>query len=807
MEPSSSTAISTPTPTPTPTPTETETESQTDAAAAAAAAAMGGARLIVVSNRLPVTLEQKGSDWSFKLSSGGLVSALSGLKREMSFTWVGWPGKDFGAEDRAKIDRLLGENSCSAVYLDDETAEQYYNGFANSILWPLFHYHPGEMMFEEAAWGAYQRANAAFAAALAAVVEEGDLVWIQDYHLMLLPRMLRELLDGSGRGGVKIGWFLHTPFPSSELYRILPVRRQILEGVLAADLLGFHTYDYARHFLSSCTRILGLATTGDAVDAAGRVVRVGTFPIGIDPGKFSEALRTDAVRRRLGELERRFAGERVVVGVDRLDYIKGVPQKLLAFEQFLSQQQQQQQQQQGAGGGGGEGAAAPAAPAAPAERVVLVQVAVPSRGDVEEYRQLIGSVNELVGRINGRFGTVEYTPIHFLHRSVAFAELVALYAVADVCLITSTRDGMNLVSYEYVATQAQRHGVLVLSEFAGAAQSLDGALIVNAWNIEEVAGALAHALAMPAAQREASFRTLHRYVARHTAAAWGAGFIAELTRVCRAADAAALLPPLPAPAAQAAFRAAARRLLVLDYDGTLSATRTIPEFARPSPLALRALQRLADAPGALVYVVSGRTRADMERWFRGVGVGLAAEHGLFYRHPPAAAAALGLAAGWLGLPAPADPLWRDAVLPLLQHYAARTPGSFVELKEAGVTWHFRNADPEFGEWQASELRANLERVLAHRPLAIVCANKAVEVRPARVDKPAAVRAIVAELPAVDFVLAAGDGRADEPVFAYLAQEFAHVPLFTATVGRKPTAARYYVQDVDAVLSLLAKLTE
>ncbi|KAJ2469858.1 Trehalose-6-P synthase/phosphatase complex synthase subunit [Coemansia sp. RSA 2322] len=722
----------------------TDAGDSADANPALAADASPAAHLIVVSNRLPVTLEQKGSEWSFKLSSGGLVSALSGLKREMSFTWVGWPGKDFGADDRDKIDRLLSENACSAVYLDDETAELYYNGFANSILWPLFHYHPGEMMFEETAWDAYQRANAAFAEALARVVKDGDLVWIQDYHLMLLPRMLRALLDASGRRGVKIGWFLHTPFPSSELYRILPVRRQILEGVLAADLLGFHTYDYARHFLSSCTRILGLATTGDAVETAagggGRVVRVGTFPIGIDPDKFRDALQTDEVRTRLGELERRFAGERVIVGVDRLDYITGV-----------------------------------------------------------------------VGRINGRFGTIEYTPIHFLHRSVAFSELVALYAVADVCLVTSTRDGMNLVSYEYVASQAQRHGVLVLSEFAGAAQSLDGAVIVNSWNIEEVAGAVALALAMAPAQREASFRTLHRYVAKHTAAYWGTSFIAELTRVRHAADAAALLPPLPPDAPAAAFRAARRRLVVLDYDGTLSATRTIPEFARPSPLALRTLQKLADAPGTVVYVVSGRTRADMDRWFGAVDVGLAAEHGLFFRHPPAAAP---LDREWRRLPAAPQPgEWHAAVLPLLQHYAERTPGSFVELKEAGVTWHFRNADPEFGAWQANELRANLERVLAHRPLAIVDANKAVEVRPARVDKQAAVRALVAELRAaapaepLDFVLAVGDSRADEPVFAYLAAEFAHVPLFTVTVGRKPTAARYYVPDVDAVLAVLGRLPE
>ncbi|KAJ1844305.1 Trehalose-6-P synthase/phosphatase complex synthase subunit [Coemansia sp. RSA 2708] len=749
------------------------------------------AHLIVVSNRLPVTLAQNGSEWSFKLSSGGLVSALSGLKREMSFTWVGWPGKDFGAEDRAKIDELLRENSCGAVYLDDETAELYYNGFANSILWPLFHYHPGEMMFEEVAWDAYQRANRAFAEALLDTVKDGDLVWIQDYHLMLLPRMLRGLLDARGLRGVKIGWFLHTPFPSSELYRILPVRREILEGVLAADLLGFHTYDYARHFLSSCTRILGLATTPNAVEAEGRTVHVGTFPIGIDPGKFSEALQTREVQQRLGELERRFAGSKVVVGVDRLDYIKGVPQKLLAFEHFLSAHPEH------------------------VGRVVLVQVAVPSRGDVEEYRQLIASVNELVGRINGRFGTVEYTPIHFLHKSVVFSELVALYAVADVCLITSTRDGMNLVSYEYVASQQRRHGVLVLSEFAGAAQSLDGALIINSWNIEEVAAAVGQALAMPAAQREASFNTLYRYVTKYTAAYWGVSFIGELKRVSQVADELAQLPQLTPARAAAGFAAprggSAARLLLLDYDGTLSATRTIPEFARPSPQALRTLRRLAEQPDTLVYVASGRVRAHMERWFDGVDVGLVAEHGLFYRHPQAARARMqGAGGGWRCLAETTDAQWRGTVLPLFQHYAERTPGSFVEEKEVDVTWHYRNTDPEFGLWQANELKINLERVLAHLPLTIVDGNKTVEVRPARVDKAAAFRAILHDLAALPlaFVMAVGDGRGDENVFAYLDSELASVPdLITCTVGRKSTHAKFFLPNVDSVLAVLAKLAD
>ncbi|KAJ2081543.1 Trehalose-6-P synthase/phosphatase complex synthase subunit [Coemansia sp. RSA 988] len=742
-------------------------------------------RLIVVSNRLPVTLSNDGGQWKSKLSSGGVVSALSGLKREMSFTWVGWPGKDFCEKDRKQIDSLLEKDSCGAVYLDDTTAELYYNGMANSLLWPLFHYHSREMVFEEEAWEAYKRANQAFADALVSVVQDGDLVWIHDYHLMLLPRQLRQLLDACGKRSVKIGWFLHTPFPSSELYRSLPVRREILEGVLSADLLGFHTHDYARHFLSSCTRILGLPTSSNAVETEGRIVQVGAFPIGIDPDKFTEALETDVVKQRLGEFERRFAGTQVIVGVDRLDYIKGLPQKLLALEEFLSTYPEH------------------------VGKVVLVQVAVPSRGDVEEYKQLIANVDELVGRINGRFGTVEYTPIHFLHKSVAFTELVALYAVADVCLVTSTRDGMNLVSYEYVASQQQRHGVLVLSEFAGAAQSLDGALLINSWNSEEVAAVLHQALGMPAKQREQSFNMLYRYVTTYTAAHWGTAFVRELKRVSRVADELAQLPQLTLADVTARFGTTnGRRLLLLNYDGTLSATQTIPEFARPSPLVLRTLRRLTEQRDTLVYVASGRVRAHMARWFDGIDVGLVAEHGLFYRHPQTA----GLDDHWHCLVEHTDPQWRAAVLPLFHHYTERTPGSFIEEKEVDIAWHYRNTDPEFGIWQANELRINLQRVLAHLPLSIVDGRKTVEVRPTKVEKSAAFRAILNALgsnPPLAFAMAIGDSKSDERVFTLLNCDFAAtIPnLVTCTVGRKSTHAKYFLPDVESVLSILAKLAD
>ena len=348
--------------------------------------------------------------------------------------------------------------------------------------------------------------NRLFAKAVIKDVQDGDLIWVHDYHLMLLPQMLREEI-GDSKKNVKIGFFLHTPFPSSEIYRILPVREALLAGLLDCDLIGFHTYDYARHFLSSCSRILETPTTPNGVDRNGRFVTVGAFPIGIDPEKFVEGLKKPKVQERIVALRRKFEGVKLVVGVDRLDYIKGVPQKLHALEVFLTEHPEW------------------------IGKIVLVQVAVPSRQDVEEYQNLRAVVNELVGRINGKFGTIEFMPIHFLHQSVSFDELTALYAVSDVCLVSSTRDGMNLVSYEYIATQQDNHGVMILSEFTGAAQSLNGSLIVNPWNTEELANALHDAVTMSPEQREANYKKLERYVFKYTSAWWGQSFVAEMTRL------------------------------------------------------------------------------------------------------------------------------------------------------------------------------------------------------------------------------------------------------------------------------------
>ncbi|KAJ3105265.1 Trehalose-6-P synthase/phosphatase complex synthase subunit [Phlyctochytrium planicorne] len=762
-------------------------------------------------------------------------------------------GQEISLDERKIVcENLKSQYSAVPIFISNEIADKHYNGFSNSILWPLFHYHPGEINFDEDHWESYQQANLAFAEALSNFVEDGDLVWVHDYHLMLLPSLLRERLGA--KTNVKIGFFLHTPFPSSEVYRILPVRKQVLLGVLQSDLIGFHTYDYARHFLSSCTRILGLHTMPNGVEFEGRQVHVGTFPIGIDPTKFTEGLQNPKIQARIARLEERFKGVKVLVGVDRLDYIKGVPQKLHAFELFLTKHPEW------------------------VEKVVLVQVAVPSRQDVEEYQHLQTVVNELVGRINGRFGSVEFTPIHFMHKSVNFEELVSLYAVADACLVSSTRDGMNLVSYEYIACQQKKHGVLVLSEFAGAAQSLNGSIIVNPWNTEELAQALYDAVTMPEDVRSGNHQKVYRYVTKYTAAHWGLTFVKELQRVTQEYDP-SRLPRFPVDDIVGKVRdPSKKKIIFLDYDGTLTTSHKLPEFAKPTSAILDSLKRLAAKEDVYLYIVSGRSRMHLDLWFGETGVGLSAEHGCFYRHPlklndtfgydneeegvlqtgvsaasipnlplaqvnydglhgsalmgsdllpaPSPSPAVPLHGdsrsstqhlprsaprrsgnGWLALVDQVDSSWRDTIRPLFQHYTERTPGSFIEEKEINITWHYRHADPEFGSWQAAELQVNLEKILSHLAVSIILGNKTLELRPSMVDKASAARAILKDLNANTddyLILCLGDGKTDEVVFHYLSQDMPGS--ITATVGKKQTEANYFldsVKDVEHFVNRLA----
>ncbi|KAL1983280.1 hypothetical protein VTN96DRAFT_302 [Rasamsonia emersonii] len=463
--------------------------------------------LIVVSNRLPLSVK-RAEDGSYQssLSSGGLVTSLSGLTKTTSFRWFGWPGLNpKEPAEKEEVRRSLEAHDAIPIFLDEDLAHDHYNGFSNSILWPILHYQSG-VTFSDGPWAAYRRVNEIFADEIAEAAQYGDLIWVHDYHLMLLPQLLRERLAKKGKAAA-IGFSLHTPFPAPEAFRALPVCKEILEGMLSSTLVGFHTDNYRINFIASSQQILGAQPQDSTVLYKDRLVKTDKFVVGIDPQKFEDTLKKTEVQERIKELSERYKDVKVILGVDRLDYIKGLVQKLHGFEQFLSDNPDW------------------------VGKVVLIQVAVPSREDVKEYQELETEISCTVGKINGKFSKPESTPIIYLHRSIPFTELTALYSIADVCLLTSTRDGMNLVAFEYVACQAAKHGVLVLSQFTGAASFMgQGSVNFHPANFKEISAAVRKGLTMSEQERKERYEKLRDFINTNTSARWGSTFVEELSR-------------------------------------------------------------------------------------------------------------------------------------------------------------------------------------------------------------------------------------------------------------------------------------
>jgi trehalose 6-phosphate synthase/phosphatase len=729
-------------------------------------------RLLVVSNRLPLTLRRSSRGWVGEPSAGGLVTALGPVLERTGGLWIGWPGEGPDRDDaarRAELDRWERERGFVAVDLPRALANRFYQGYPNQALWPLFHQFPSFLEFTPESWGAYVEANERFRDAVLERLRPGDLVWVHDYHLMLLPGLLRE-----ARPDVDVGFFLHIPFPASEVIRVLPRREELLQGVLGADYAAFQTHRHLSHFRSAVLRVLGVPSSMDRVFYEGRTVRLEALPIGIAPESFVGLLDGDNdVRVALEKLRRRFEGRRLLLSVDRLDYTKGIPQRLRAYRRLLSRASHLR----------GE--------------VVLVQIAVPSRERIPRYRELKQQVDRLVGEINGQFGTPDWTPVVYIRRSVPRADLVALYAASDLGWVTPLRDGMNLVAKEYVACQKNSDGVLVLSELAGAAAEMGEAVIVNPYDEEQTALAVERALALPAESRRERMAALHRRVTRNNAFAWAERFAGDLQEAARSRlHAGSGVPePLPLGEATAAFRRCRHGVLVLAYDGTLVPLAARPSEAVPPDELVSLLVRLGDGGRHQVAIVSGRSRIDLERWFGSVeGLWLAAEHGAVLRSPAGSE--------WSAIrPSPPEH-WKERVLPVLEHFVDRTPGSFIEAKEYSLVWHHTMSDPEFGEWLAKELVASLEELLAGTELTALRGHKSVEVKFIWASKGEIVRHLEAEGPAPDFRLALGDEQTDEDLFAVMPSE-----AWTIRVGPGPSQARFRLGSPSEVRRLLEALAD
>ncbi len=688
-------------------------------------------RLLIVSNRLPVSVEKRRRGLRFEPSIGGLATGLRSFYKAYSSTWIGWPGisqEKIEAEEQDVKARLSAE-SCYPVFLSQQDTDDYYHGFCNKTLWPLFHYYPSYAVYSKNLWEAYERVNRIFADAVVDVAKPDDIIWIHDYQLMLLPGLIRDRLPGA-----TIGFFLHIPFPSFEIFRLLPWRQQILNGLLGADLIGFHIYDYAQHFLNSVRRLLGYEDTMGQIVAADRIIRADVFPMGIDYEVYASYARDWRVQREIGRLRERLGDCKIILSIDRMDYTKGIPQRLEAFSLFLERAPQYK------------------------EKLILFLVVVPSRVRVEHYAALKKQIDGLVGAINGKYGSIGFTPIQYVYRALPFHSLISLYSMADVALITPLRDGMNLIAKEYIATKTDGKGVLILSETAGAAKELGEAIIINVNNQEEIVNALGEALVMPEEEQIERNRIMQERLQRCNVTRWADDFIDRLlyAKKLQGEMEAKTLSHERRMKLVSDFQKSSSRLLLLDYDGTLVPFAAKPGRAKPGAEVTELLEELTRSPKNEVVLISGRDKDTMEKWFGNLNVGLVAEHGVWTKEK---------GGEWKRIPALSSE-WKVEVRPILELYVDRTPGSFVEEKEFSLVWHYRKAEHRLGDMRARELVSDLVNLTANLNLQVLEGSKVVEVKNAGVNKGRAALRWISRRK-WGFILAAGDDLTDEDIFKVL----------------------------------------
>jgi trehalose 6-phosphate synthase/phosphatase len=705
-------------------------------------------RVLLVSNRLPVTVSGAAGNPALVPSSGGLATALRDVHERGEGRWIGWAGDLSRIQEsgRAQLERELEAQRLVHVPLSASEVALYYDGFSNSVLWPLFHYLLDKVRLDASnEWRTYRAVNERFADRIAREVKSGDTVWIHDYQLMLVPGYLRKRAPD-----IRIGFFLHVPWPSSDVFRILPSRDEILEGVLGADLIGLHTDSYRHNFLHSAAKVLNLDLGTDSVAWHDRTVRVGVYPISIDVASFERT--SPEIDGLMQQLRSGTDGKKTLLGVDRLDYTKGVPRRLLAFDRLLEREPQLK------------------------SKVHFIQIAVPTREKVDSYAELRSNVNELVGRINAQHGSPTTSPIQSLYRSVSSDDLLALYRTADVMMVTPLRDGMNLVAKEYVASRIDGEGVLLLSEFAGAASELDAALIVNPYDIGAMANTIRRAIVMPLAEQRVRMARLRAAVAANPVQEWARIFLDDLART-EPVSTLAITPPSELEQAFARLRSAPHRTFLFDYDGTLVPLAPLPDLAAPDKALCELLRRLAELPGSDVHIVSGRSRASLEGWLGNLPLSLHIEHGFWSRDR----------AGTWSQVSEVPPDFLQRIQDIMKRHSFRAPGTLVEPKSASVAFHYRGADPHVASARLRALRAELTNSLGPNA-ELLEGHKVLEVRLRGVHKGTVVQRVLEHAPRDTLLFAAGDDRTDEDMFAALPEG-----AISIRVGLGATRARFRVQ--------------
>ncbi|SEL72790.1 trehalose 6-phosphate synthase /trehalose 6-phosphatase [Chitinophaga rupis] len=720
-------------------------------------------KTIIVSNRLPVRTTEKDGEYVLAPSEGGLATGLGSIYRDGHNVWIGWPGLEVTEQkDQDRIQRELATMNLKPVYLTQDEINNYYEGFSNETLWPVFHYMSTYARYEQSYWDCYYRVNEKFRDVILETAEPGDIIWIHDYQLLLLPGMIRAALPD-----ISIGFFLHIPFPSFELFRLLPWRAELLDGMLGADLLGFHTFDDSRHFINAVTRLLPINASSNVLMVNDRAVIAEPFPMGIDYERYGSMVNNPDVKDQLKQLKDNFNDIKMILSIDRLDYSKGILQRLQAYELFLQLHPEY------------------------TEKIVLYMIVVPSRDNVPQYIYLRDEIDKLVGGINARFRTINWHPVHYFYRSFPIETLSALYHFADVGLVTPMRDGMNLVSKEYVASRTNNDGVLILSEMAGASRELIDSLIVNPNNIGAITRAIEEALVMPKPEQYRRMKQMRQVVAKFNIAHWVKLFMTRLQEVKQIQQSmlARRLSPDMQHQVQQQYQKAEKRAIFLDYDGTLVGFNVNIDLASPDQELYKLLQQLTADPRNEVIMISGRKHETLSEWLGNMNMDLIAEHGAWTKKQ---------GARWKKIPGLTDQ-WKQDIYSTLDTYTDRTPGAFIEEKSYSLVWHYRKVEEGLGELRANELTNTLRYYTNDKGLQVLPGDKVIEVKNVEINKG---RAAINWLQDrhYDFVMAIGDDHTDEDIFKALPED-----TISIKVGSQVSAARYYLRNFHEVRQFLATL--
>ncbi len=720
------------------------------------------AKTIIVSNRLPVSLQHKKGKFSFKPSAGGLATGLGSIYKEGDNIWIGWPGNDVDDPiQREEIKEELHTLKMAPVFLSKKEIEEYYEGFSNETLWPAFHYFTQYINYEQDHWDAYVKVNQKFCDAILEKAEDDDTIWVHDYQLLLLPQLLRNKLPNA-----TIAFFQHIPFPSYEIIRMLPWRKEILEGMCGSDLIGFHTYDDMRHFLSSVGRILGLSSESGYIQDESRLIHVDSFPMGIDYGKFADQAKDPKTLEIVRRYKHTLGNQKLLLTIDRLDYSKGIPQRIKIFDSLL----QNHPEFHG--------------------KVAMIMVVVPSRDKVKSYQELKEEIDTLVGRINSTYATLNWIPVNYFYRSFPFEELSAFYNLSDIALVTPLRDGMNLVCKEFVASKTDKKGVLILSEMAGASKELQDAVLVNPNNSDGVVAAIKEALSMSEAEQIKRIGKMQESLKRYDIFQWVKVFIDRLAHVkekqkelmSKEVDG-DFIKEL-----EGQFRNAKKPILFLDYDGTLVGFKGQPEDANPDEDLKNLLSQLSHK--AQIVIISGRDKETIGNWFEGQKVDMIAEHGVWLKRHNAA--------DWTAN-AELDCSWKPNIRQVMEYYVLRTPGAMIEDKQHSLVWHYRKVESGLGDLRMRELLSHLKYVAQGHNLQVLEGNKVLEIKSHDINKGKAATAFM-KSKTYDFILAIGDDYTDEDTFKAMPKK-----AFTIRVGYNYTQAAYHIKSPNEVRNLLKQL--